>query len=160
MRTQAYPDGVAATAKVAALDPMSEGRLAITTEQKPIELILARSLLDSLHTPGCLIDLEGTLIYYNEAIGKLAGISFEETGAMAAAQWTEAFGPFDKEGRRIPFEEHPLTLAVRQGRAGHYVQRFGSTEGNDFEVDVSAIPLVGTEGFEGALVFFWPARSQ
>jgi hypothetical protein len=29
--------------------------LAIATEQQPIELILARSLLDSLHTPRCLI---------------------------------------------------------------------------------------------------------
>ena len=134
--------------------------MAIATEQKPIELILARSLLDSLHTPGCLIDLEGTLVYYNDAVGKLAGISFEETGAMTAAQWTEAFGPFDEQGRRIPFDEHPLTLAVRNGRAGHYVQHFTPSDGTDFEVDVSAIPLVGTKGFEGALVFFWPARGQ
>lgn len=134
--------------------------MAIATEQKPIELILARSLLDSLHTPGCLVDLEGTLVYYNEAVGKLAGISFEETGAMTAAEWTEAFGPLDKKGRRIPFDEHPLTLAVRDGRAGHYVQHFTSADGNDFEVDVSAIPLVGTKGFEGALVFFWPAGRQ
>jgi PAS domain-containing protein len=134
--------------------------LAIATEQKPIELILARSLLDSLSTPGSLIDLEGTLVYYNEAVGKLAGMSFEETGPMAAAEWTEAFGPSDPDGRRIPFEEHPLTLAVRGGRAGHYVQRFRTADGNDLEVAVSAIPLVGTTGFEGALVFFWPARGE
>ena len=134
--------------------------MAIASEQKPIELILARNLLDSLHTPGCLIDLEGTLIYYNEAVAKLAGMSFEETGPMTAAQWGETFGPFDEAGRRSPFDEHPLTLAVRDGRAGHYVQRFRSTDGDDFEVDVSAIPLVGTTGFEGALVFFWPARRR
>jgi PAS domain-containing protein len=134
--------------------------LAIATEQKSIELILARSLLDSLTTPGCLIDLEGTLVYYNEAVGKLAGISFEETGAMSAAEWTETFGPFDEQGRRIPFDEHPLTVAVRDGRAGHFLQRFRAADGNDFEVAVSAIPLVGTTGFEGALVFFWPARRR
>jgi PAS domain-containing protein len=130
----------------------------MATEQKPIELILARNLLDSLHTPGCLIDLEGTLVYYNEAVAKLAGISFEETGPMPAAEWGDAFGPFDVEGQRIPFDEHPLTLAVRDGRPGHYVQRFRTADSGDFEVDVSAIPLVGTTGFEGALVFFWPAR--
>jgi PAS domain-containing protein len=134
--------------------------LAIATEQKPLELILARGLLDSLSTPGCLIDLEGTLVYYNEAVAKLAGMSFEETGPMAVADWGEAFGPFDEQGQRIPFEEHPLTQAVRRGRAGHYVQRFRSAGGNDFEVAVSALPLVGTTGFEGALVFFWPARDQ
>jgi PAS domain-containing protein len=132
----------------------------IATEQKPIELILARSLLDSLSTPGCLIDLEGTLVYYNEAVARLAGISFEETGPMAAADWVDAFGPSDRDGRRIPFEEHPLTEAARNGRAGHYVQRFRSGESNDFEVAVSSIPLVGTTGFEGALVFFWPAGSE
>jgi PAS domain-containing protein len=134
--------------------------LPITAEQKSIELILARSLLDSLSTPGCLIDLEGTLVYYNEAVGRLAGISFEETGAMPAAEWTETFGPLDEQGRRIPFDEHPLTVAVRDGRAGHFLQRFKSAEAEDFEVATSAIPLVGTTGFEGALVFFWPARRQ
>ena len=134
--------------------------MAIATDQKPIELILARGLLDTLDTPGCLVDLEGTLVYYNEAVSKLAGISFEETGPMTAADWGERFGPLDEEGRRIPFDEHPLTLAVRDRRAKHYVQRFRAAEENDFEVAVSAIPLLGTSGFEGALVFFWPARGQ
>jgi PAS domain-containing protein len=134
--------------------------LAIATEQKPIELILARSLLDALSTPGCLIDLEGTLVYYNEAVGKLAGMSFEETGPMGTAEWGDTFGPFDDKGRRIPFDEHPLTLAVRSGRAGHFTQRFRTADGGDFEVAVSAIPLVGTTGFEGALVFFWPAGAE
>jgi PAS domain-containing protein len=134
--------------------------LAIATEQKPIELILARSLLDSLSTPGCLIDLEGTLVYYNEAVAKLAGLSFEETGPLAATEWAEMFGPFDHAGRHIPFDEHPLTLDVRAGRAGHFNQRFRSADGNDFEVAVSAIPLLGVSGFEGALVFFWPARAE
>jgi hypothetical protein len=86
-------------------------------------------------------------------------MSFEETGAMPAAEWTDRFGPFDAEGRRIPFEEHPLTAAVRGGRAGHFVQRFSTANGGHFEVAVSAIPLVGATGFEGALVFFWPAEA-
>jgi PAS domain-containing protein len=137
-----------------------EGWLAIATEQKPIELILARSLLDALSTPGCLIDLEGTLVYYNDVVGRLAGMSFEETGPMSAAEWGDAFGPFDEQGRRIPFEEHPLTIAVRSGRAGHFVQSFKTADGNDFEVAVSAIPLVGATGFEGALVFFWPSGGE
>jgi PAS domain-containing protein len=137
-----------------------EGWPAIATEQKPIELILARNLLDSLHTPGCLIDFDGTLVYYNEAVAKLAGMSFEETGAMAPAEWGESFGPFDEEGRRIPFDEHPLTAAVRSGRAGHFVQSFRTEDGADYEVAVSAIPLVGNSGFEGALVFFWPNRGE
>lgn len=137
-----------------------EGWFAIATDQKPIELILARSLLDSLQTPGCLVDLEGTLVYYNEAVAKLAGMSFEETGQMPPDEWTEAFGPFDDEGQQIPFDEHPLTIAIRAGRAGHYVQRFKSDGRADFEVAVSAIPLVGNSGFEGGLVFFWPTGGE
>jgi PAS domain-containing protein len=133
---------------------------AIATEQKPIELILARSLLDSLSTPGCLIDLEGTLVYYNEAVGKLSGMAFEETGPMAEAEWSETFGPFDEQGHLIPFDQHPLTRAVRAGRAGHFTQHFRTADGSDWEVAVSAIPLVGSTGFEGALVFFWPAGDQ
>jgi PAS domain-containing protein len=130
--------------------------LAIATEQKPIELILARSLLDSLSTPGYLIDLEGTIVYYNDAVAKLAGIRFEETGPMTAEEWGPAFGPFDEQGRRIPFDEHPLVAEVREGRAGHHVERFRSADGSDFTVDVSAIPLLGSNRFNGALVFFWP----
>ena len=131
--------------------------MAIASEQKPIELILARGLLDSLSTPGCLVDLAGTLVYYNEAVAKLAGMSFEETGEMPAAEWGETFGPFDEEQRRIPWEEHPLVLEIRQGRAGHFVQRFSTAGGGEWAVAVSAIPLVGTTGFEGALVLFWTA---
>ena len=37
----------------------------------------------------------------NEAVAKLAGMSFEETGEMPAAEWGETFGPFDEERRRL-----------------------------------------------------------
>jgi hypothetical protein len=49
---------------------------------------------------------------------------------------------------------------VREGRAGHHVERFRAADGSDFVADVSAIPLLGSSGFEGALVFFWPAGDQ
>jgi hypothetical protein len=32
-------------------------------------------LLDALSTSGCLIDLEGNLVSYNEVVGKPAGMS-------------------------------------------------------------------------------------
>lgn len=132
---------------------------AISVEQQPIELILARSLLDSLSTPGYLIDLEGTIVYYNDAVSRVAGMRFEETGPIPAEEWGPAFGPLDEEGRRIPFDEHPLVKEIREGRAGHHVERFRAADGSDYTVDVSAIPLLGASGFEGALVFFWPVRS-
>ena len=64
------------------------------SSQKEIELILARSLLDSLSTPGCLIDLEGTLVessfkkaaYLDEAISRLA-----LTGRVVNARFPDSF---------------------------------------------------------------------
>src|SRR5436305_6073879 len=100
-------------AAVAGSQPRRGRVVRIATEQKPIELILARNLLDSLSTPGCLIGVDGTLVYYNETVAKLGGIGFEETGPMPESEWGEMFAPQDAGGRRIPFDEHPLTVAVR-----------------------------------------------
>ena len=79
---------------------------------------------------------------------------------MRAAEWTDKFGPFDEDGRPIPIDGHPLTVAVRANRAGHFLHAPQSAEGDDFEVGVGADHLVGTTGFEGAMLFFWPARRR
>ena len=75
------------------------------TPQKPLELILARNLLTSISTPSFLVDGEGTLVFYNEAAAAVLGRSFEEAGQMSVAQWTEAFGPFSKDGDPLDFDE-------------------------------------------------------
>jgi PAS domain S-box-containing protein len=129
-------------------------------QQKRIELILARSLLSSLSTPAYLMDLEGTLVYYNEAAEQLVGVSFEETGPLGREEWGPAFAPFDERGERISFDEHPLITAIREGKAGHYAQRIRSADGAEHEVEISAVPLLGPGGFEGAMVFFWPAGQR
>ena len=87
--------------------------------QKPLELILARNLLSSISTPAFLVDERGTLVFFNEAAGALVGRRFEETGALEPREWGEAFGPFDAGGRRIPWDQLPLTIALRHGRPKH-----------------------------------------
>jgi PAS domain-containing protein len=125
-------------------------------EQKPLELILARNYLTSLTTPAFLVGEDAELLFFNEAAGGLLDISFEESGRMSAAEWGDTFGPFDDEGRAIPYDELPVTLALRDGRPAHADHRIRSMRGTDHRIEVSALPIVAEGGQEGAMVFFWP----
>ena len=128
--------------------------------QKPLELILARNLLSSLSTPAFLAGEDASLLFYNEAAGVLIGQRFEETGSMTAAEWTRSFGPFDENGDPINLEATPLTLALRDGRPHHARLRIRVAAGHRQDIEASAIPIVGSGGSSGAIVFFWPVDAQ
>jgi PAS domain-containing protein len=123
--------------------------------QKPLELILARNLLASISTPAFLVGELGTLLFYNEAAAALLGRRFEETGTMSAQEWTTEFGPFDERDQPIPYDQIPLTVAVREGRPAHGTFRI-ATGSEHREIAASAIPIVGPGGATGAIVIFWP----
>jgi PAS domain-containing protein len=125
--------------------------------QRPLELILARNLLSTLSTPAFLVNRPGDLVFYNEAAGVLLGRRFEERGALAAPEWVETFGPIDADGRPIPIEQQPLTTALRHNRPGHSSHRIRSVGGAVHDVEVSAVPVIGADGSQGAMVFFWVA---
>ena len=126
------------------------------SSQRSIELILARNLLSSLSTPAFLASGPGEIIFYNEAAGAILGQRFEETGKLSPEEWTNAFGPFDEDGEPIPLEEQPLTVALRGDRPGHAVYRIRSQSGVEHQIEASGLPIVGIDGFQGAMVFFWP----
>jgi PAS domain-containing protein len=128
--------------------------------QKPLELILARNLLTSLSTPAFLVDESGALIFYNEAAGALLGISFEEQGRMPAEEWSQAVGPFGKDGTPLPIEELPTTKALRRGRPGHAAFTVRSAKGENYEIESTALPIVAEGGQEGAMIFFWPRTND
>ena len=123
--------------------------------QRPLELILARNLLSSLSTPGLLVNAPGDVVFYNDAAGSVLGKRFEETGALSANDWVCTFGPFDESGEPIPIERQPLTPALRANRPGHAVQRIRSATGAESTIEVSGLPIVGGDGFKGAMIFFW-----
>src|SRR5690242_20635971 len=104
---------------------------------RPIELILARNLLSSLSTPAFLASAPGEIVFYNEAAGAILGQRFEETGKISAQEWTSTFGPFAEDGRPIPLEQQPLTIALRANRAGHAVYRIRSLSGAEREIEAS-----------------------
>jgi PAS domain-containing protein len=125
-------------------------------DQKPLELILARNFLSSLSTPAFLVDENGILVFYNEAAGALLGMRFEEAGRMGPEQWGTAFGPFTEDGNHVPFDELPLTIALRQGHPAHSYLTIRSVGGEDHDIEVSAFPILVAEGSAGALAMFWP----
>ncbi|HVS29288.1 MAG TPA: hypothetical protein VHE14_07025, partial [Solirubrobacteraceae bacterium] len=124
---------------------------------RPIELILARNLMSSISTPAFLVDVSGTLVFFNEAAGAMLGRRFEESGAMTPEQWGQEFGPFDHDGEPVPLEELPLTIALRENRPAHARFTIHSLDGTAHRIEVSALPLIGTGGFRGAMAIFWPS---
>src|SRR5215207_3923056 len=127
--------------------------------QRPLELILARNFLTSLSTPGFLVDQAGILVFYTEAAAAMLGMSFEDAGRMGPEEWGTAFGPFDEDGRQVPLEQLPLTIALRQGRPAHSHFTIRSLKGAEHAIEASALPIRASEGTSGALVFFWPLEA-
>jgi PAS domain-containing protein len=132
----------------------------VSAQQKPLELIHARNLLSCVSTPAFLVDPDGDIVFFNEAAGRVLGRRYEETGRVGHDQWRAMIGPFDERGEPIPFEQLALNMALRRGHAGHLRQQIREAGGSLREVEVSAVPLVGTGGgFRGAIVFLWQAHA-
>ena len=94
-------------------------------------------------------------MFYNESAAALLGVSFEDAGRMGPEEWGTAFGPFDETGEQIPFEELPLTIALRQGVPAHSHFTIRSLGGDEHPIEASALPIRASEGTSGAMVFFW-----
>ena len=127
----------------------------MSARQRPVELILARSLLATLSTPGFLVDEDGIVVFFNDAASVLLGVRYEEVGRMGPEEWGTAFGPLDEAGRKIPLEELPLTIALRHGRPSHARLRIRSVQGVHNAIEAAAVPILTVEGTRGAMVFFW-----
>ena len=131
-----------------------------TASQKPLELILARNLMSALSTPAFLVDEGGLLVFYNEAAGMLLGKRFEELGTVGPEEWGALFGPFDRDGEPIPYDELPLVVAVRDDRPAHANFEIRSADGTHHRVEASAFPIQTTHGSRGAIAVFWPAAEN
>ena len=130
------------------------------SDQKPLELILARNLLSSISTPAFLVGEEGVLLFYNEAAAAMLGRRFEERGMLPAGEWTHEFGPFGPDESPIPYDEIPATVAIREGRPFHGNFRICAAGGEHQDIAASAIPIVGPGGSSGAIVIFWAVGGQ
>jgi PAS domain-containing protein len=128
----------------------------VADEQRPVELILARSLIANLSTPGFLVDEEGIVVFFNDAAGAMLGVRFEEVGRMGPEQWATEFGPFDEAGERVPPEKVALTIALREGRPSAARYQIHSLKGVKHHIEAAALPILTVKGTRGAMVCFWP----
>lgn len=131
----------------------------MAANQHPIELILARGFTANLATPAFLVDRDGNLIFFNEAAGALLGVRFEEVGAMGPEEWGGRFEPIDSDGRPLALEELPLTIALSQARPAHRPMRIRAITGDEHDIEVTAFPVLGNTGQQGALAIFWEPTS-
>jgi PAS domain-containing protein len=129
-------------------------------EEQPLELILARNLVSILSLAAFLVDTEGHIAFFNEAAAEVIGSRFEETGRLSREQWSPEYGPFDEHGRPVPYDELPLTVAVREGRPAYGRLHIRTEGGSLIEIEAGAVPLMGPDGYHGAMVVFWPLRDD
>ncbi len=128
--------------------------------QKPIELILTRHLASTLAIPVFLVDVDGTLVFYNEPAEHVLGVRFEETGEMPASQWATAWSPTDRDGAPFAPDRIPLMAAVVEQRPSHAAFYIRGLDGQRRHIETTAIPLVriGNE-VVGAVAFFWESSA-
>ena len=67
--------------------------------------------------PICIVDTEGTLIFYNEPAEAVLNQRFDETGDMKASEWTALFAVDDIDRNPVAIEDWPLVQAYKHRRA-------------------------------------------
>jgi PAS domain-containing protein len=122
-----------------------------------VELMLARNLVSAVELAAFIVDPDGVVVFFNDSAGELIGHRFEEVGPLERQEWNSRFGPFDEFGQLMPTDSLPLTVALREGLPAN--GRFQVRAEGDvlIDVEVSALPLVTAQGFQGAMVVFWRA---
>jgi len=103
----------------------------------------------NLSVPVSLLDAEGNLVFFNQAAEAMHGVTFEEVGELAAAEWPKLFAT-------ASLEELPVGIALFERRPVHTIVPFTGADGVHRTVAVTAFPLVGREGeLFGAFAIFW-----
>jgi len=127
--------------------------------EQPLELILARNLVSIILLAAFLVDVDGEIVYYNDAAAEIIGTRFEDTGGLPREQWNAEFGPIDEHDRPLPSDELPLTIALREGHPAFARYRIRADQGI-VDIEAGALPLIGAAGYHGAIVVFWRTDSD
>ena len=123
---------------------------------KSIQIILARQLASSVAAPILLVDAEGTLVYYNESAEEIFNQRFDETGEMAAEEWTSRIAAMDDERKPIAPEDRALMRVIHKRRPVSQTMWLRSADGEWRHVQVTTFPLIGErDTLYGAMTIFW-----
>ena len=127
------------------VDAMTQHENRADGREQPLELILARNLVSIVSLAALLVDVEGRIVFYNDAAAEIVGSPFEEIGTMTREEWNARYGPFDEHGAPLASDELPLTVAIREGRPAYARLRVRGERGL-LEVEAGALPLLGPGG--------------
>ena len=106
--------------------------------------------------PICIVDTEGTLIFYNEHAEAVLNQRFDETGDMKASEWTALFAVDDVNRKPVATDDWPLVLAYKNRRAVSQIVWLCCRDDAWCNVSFTAFPIIGQNGiFLGALAIFW-----
>jgi PAS domain S-box-containing protein len=130
--------------------------MATQAAQHHLVLILARDFASRLATPMFLVDVHGTVIYFNEAAERVLGRPYMEGADMAAEEWSTIFAPADDDGNPIEMTDLPLGVAILQRHPDHRTLRIRSIDGSERRIEVTAFPLFAHEDeCLGAIAISW-----
>lgn len=130
--------------------------MAAQAAQHHLVLILARDFASRLATPIFLVDVRGTVIYFNEAAERVLGRPYVEGAAMPSEEWSTLFAPTDDDGNPLRMSELPLGVAIMQRHPDHRTLRIHSVDGTERRIEVTAFPLFAHEDeCLGAIAIFW-----
>lgn len=130
--------------------------MAMRAAQHHLVLILARDFASRLATPVFLVDVQGAVIYFNEAAERVLGRRYVEGTGMEAAEWSTLFQPTDDDGNPIGLTALPLGVAIIERRPDHRMLRIRSVDGVERRIEVTAFPLFAHEDeCLGAIAIFW-----
>ncbi|HET6713072.1 MAG TPA: PAS domain-containing protein [Actinomycetota bacterium] len=130
--------------------------MATQAAQHHLVLILARDFASRLATPVFLVDVRGTVIYFNEAAERVLGRRYIEGAGMAAEEWGTLFAPSDDDGNPVGLTDLPLAVAIRERHPDHRMMRIRSVDGTERRIEVTAFPLFAHEDeCLGSIAIFW-----
>ena len=121
-----------------------------------IELILARQLTSLLAVPVFIVDVQATLVFYNEPAELILGQRFAETGEIAVEELASLFETTADDGTPLANDELPITIALVEGRPAHRTFWIRGLDAVPHHIEVTAFPLITQTGaLLGAVAFFW-----
>jgi PAS domain-containing protein len=124
--------------------------------QHNLVLILARRFAARLATAVFLVDVSGTVIYYNEAAERVLGRRFIQGHGMSAEEWSTVFHPRDEQGNPVALEDLPLGVAIVRREPAHDVVTIQGADGVERRIEITSFPLFAhTNDFVGAIAIFW-----
>lgn len=130
--------------------------MATQAAQHHLVLILARDFASRLATPVFLVDVRGSVIYFNEAAERVLGRRYTEGAGMEADEWSTVFDPTDDDGNPIGLTDLPLGVAIIERHPDHRMLRIRSADGVERRIEVTAFPLFAHEDeCLGAIAIFW-----